>query len=136
MSAIVQTVDQRRAAHAYSCVQSVEPGESLYRSYVENLPSLIVMNGLGQAVATLRARANGRDSKAKNYKTIHEHLEGWLCRTFEGSPYFKAPSLIEAITSKGEGDYVRAHAEALAYLLWLKKFAQARIGRGKRVDDA
>ena len=61
-------LDQRRAADALACVQEVmakgdRDFRSLYRSYVERLASAIVMNGLGQALATELTEAGPGDSK-------------------------------------------------------------------------
>ena len=41
-------------------------------------------------------------------------------------------SLIDAIVKHGQAEYVHAQAESLAYLVWLKKFAQAFLKSGGR----
>ena len=126
------TLEQQRAAHALKNVRELEaaPFAKEYRSYVEGLPATIVMNGLGQACATLLAAANGNGDRERAYQLLHRHIEGWLCRT-DGGVYRTAP-LIDAIVKHGQAEYVHAQAEALAYLVWLKKFAQAFLPRGGR----
>lgn len=138
MSKGEQTLEQQRAAAALRKVRELrEAGAGRYgnyRSYVERLPAQIVMNGLGQAVATVRARASGDSAEARAYALLHGHMQGWLCRNQPLAPYRGAGDLIEAITTCDQDTYVRAHAEALAYLVWLKKFARAYLERGKDAD--
>jgi|GEM_PF-345502 len=125
------TLEQQRAAHALNAVRELAaaPFAKEYSSYVESLPATIVMNGLGQACATLLAAANGSGDRGHAYSALHGHLQSWVCRP--ASPgnaegvYPGADSLIDAIVQNGQSKYVHAQAEALAYLVWLKKFSQA-----------
>ncbi|MEW5980213.1 MAG: type III-B CRISPR module-associated protein Cmr5 [Acidobacteriota bacterium] len=125
MTAGPRTLQQKRAAHALSIVHEVSDDfASHYRSYVESLPATIVMNGLGQACATLMARSRDNSPRARAYDLLYKHLQDWLCRS-EAAVYPQAESLIDAIVKNDQEKYVHAQAEALAYLDWLKKFAQA-----------
>lgn len=130
MSSNKPTLEQQRAAHALKSVQDLEqsPFGKQYRSYAESLPATIVMNGLGQACATLLSAANGDGPRERAYQSLHQHLQAWLCR--KDGVYPGANSLIDAIVKHGQAEYVHAQAEALAYLVWLKKFAQAFLPRG------
>jgi CRISPR-associated protein Cmr5 len=38
---------------------------------------------------------------------------------------------MQAITEEDQRHYIRAQTEALAYLVWLKKFANAYLERGE-----
>ena len=128
------SLEQQRAAHALRKVRELEqplaPFAKNYRSYVESLPASIVTNGLGQACATLLSGSNGEGDRGNAYRELHAHLQDWLCR--QGGVYSQSSPLIDAITSNGQAEYVHAQAEALAYLVWLKKFAQAFLPRGGR----
>jgi CRISPR-associated protein Cmr5 len=122
MSAAARTLDQKRAAHALSQVRDVDGGlAASYRSYVESLAATIVTNGLGQACATLLARASGKHDA---HRLLYDDLQEWLCRS-EGGVYGGEKSLLDAVINGDQRQYVYAQAEALAYLDWLKKFAQA-----------
>ena len=134
MSSNKPTLEQQRAAHALKSVHDLEqaPFGKHYRSYAESRPATIVMNGLGQACATLLSAANGDGDREQAYKSLHHHLQAWLCRK-EGV-YPNANSLIDAIVKHGQAEYVHAQSEALAYLVWLKKFAQAFLPRGGNRD--
>lgn len=98
-----------------------------YASYVKSLPATILMNGLGQAAATLMA------STAGEHKLLYRHLQGWLCRNESAAPYPGAGDLLDAITVNSREAYIRAQAEALAWLAWLKKFAVAYLEKPKAV---
>ena len=127
-----QTLAQRRARRALSCIQEHEKaGKDIYKnyvSYVETLPATILMNGLGQACATLLAKADGKSEAP--HGLLYADLQSWLCGDDPAAPYPKAGDLMEAIIRHDQTTYLRAQAESLAYLVWLKKFANAYLERG------
>jgi CRISPR-associated protein Cmr5 len=140
-----QTLAQRRAAHALVCVKEhARKGKESYGnyvSYVEALPATIVMNGLGQACATLLSKAgpDKNDGKLVNRKDPHfllyADLQAWLCGGEPAAPYPHTldkgdDCLMQGICGGNQRKYVHAQAEALAYLIWLKKLASAFLERG------
>ncbi|ACV63730.1 CRISPR-associated protein, Cmr5 family [Desulfofarcimen acetoxidans DSM 771] len=124
-----KTLEQERAADALQKVKEVrqERKDLLieYSSYAKSLPATILANGLGQAAATLLAKA--KDNKKDAHYILYTHLREWLCSDREVVPYNKGEDLMEAITSNDRNAYIRAQAEALAWLQWLKKFAAAYL---------
>ncbi|MGO9113615.1 MAG: type III-B CRISPR module-associated protein Cmr5 [Thermoguttaceae bacterium] len=128
------TREQQRARHALDKVKKVAAREDKftkeYKRYAKSLAATIVVNGLGQACATLLAQAKG-DHDA--HRELYDHLEDWLCGD-HAAVYEKKP-LVEAIINGDQDQYVRAQFEALAYLTWLKKFAQAHPSKDKGGAD-
>lgn len=127
-----RTMEQARAANALGKVEEIERKydetfHEKYVSYVEALPATILMNGLGQAAATLLAAAKKKTDDA--HKVLFDHLEEWLCRDAPQAPYRAQAQagLMQAITGNDRAAYLRAQAEALAWLVWLKKFAVAYL---------
>ncbi|HHW39900.1 MAG TPA: type III-B CRISPR module-associated protein Cmr5 [Syntrophomonadaceae bacterium] len=125
---MMQTLEQKRAQHALNKVKQierdyVEEKQEMFVSYVENLPSMILTNGFGQAVAMLLAQARGDRSDA--HYLLYSCLEEWLCRDEPQAPYRAENDLMAAIVNCDRGTYLRAQAEALAWLEWMKKFAVA-----------
>jgi CRISPR-associated protein Cmr5 len=122
------TREQQRAMHALARIKEVAESKHAkdYKGYAESLPATIVANGLGQACATLLAQAKG---KPDAHRVLYDHLEDWLCGS-KAAVYDRKP-LIEAIINGNQDQYVRAQFEALAYLTWLKKFAQAQLSKEK-----
>lgn len=118
-----RSLDQQRAAHALDRIRDLErrgtPGN--YVSYVKALPAAILANGLGQALATELA------TQDKAHDKLAEQVTEWL-RQAPGSPYSHGGSpkdLLESIFRGDQRAYVWAHAEAIAYVGWLKKLAVA-----------
>ncbi|MER3403865.1 MAG: type III-B CRISPR module-associated protein Cmr5 [Chloroflexota bacterium] len=124
-----QSLEQQRAAQAASDIreakQRSDSGE--YRSLVEGLPAMIQANGLGQTCAYLLSRAEGNDKSVECL--LYGHLERWVQRQI---PQLQQGGLLAALTNADVGTYRRAQVEALAYLQWLKRFAQAELPRGER----
>jgi len=125
-------IDRKRAEHALQTINNLPDDVKKYTSYVKGLPATILQNGLGQAMATLLAASKGRDAMNNNevnsaHRLLYDHVQGWLCRddTDFPAPYSGSTELMNAITVGDEEAYIRAQAEALAYLNWLKKFAVA-----------
>lgn len=128
-----QTLDQRRAAHAWNAIATLKQcGENERKEYAgeaKKLPIRIMTSGLGQALAFLLAKAK---DKKPNLTLLHEHLTDWSLRE-RGLPGPIGRSLLESVI-KGNSDFLRqATDEVLAYLQWLNRFAEAE---GMRDDTA
>ena|SRR5208282_3432075 len=123
-----QTLSQRRARHALGRIHERKQTEpKTYGNYVSHsrsLPAAILMNGLGQACATLLA-------KSEDHRLLYNDLQSWLCGDDSSAPFRNRPNLMDAITQGDQPSYLRAQAEALSYLVWLKKFANAYLQHGK-----
>lgn len=136
MSSSTRTLDQERARHALKRIQSLEEKGAAYygnyRSYVDGLPANIVNSGIGQACATLLSQARGEP--ADPHRLLYNHVHEWLCRDDDAAPYRKKPDLIAAIIEGSQRDYVRAQAESIEYLSWLKKFARAYLDKKQGND--
>jgi CRISPR-associated protein Cmr5 len=120
-----KSLDLQRAEHALKAVEVLKK-KSIghhYVSYVKAMPANILQNGLGQGLATLLSAAKGKSEDA--HHLLYDQIQTWLCRQHEDAPYAGKPELMQSITNGSEDAYLHAHAEALAYLVWLKKFAVA-----------
>lgn len=126
-----KSLDLQRAAHALKAIEDLKENNNKlghYVSYVRALPANILQNGLGQALATLLAAAKGKHDDP--HHRLHDQVQAWLCREGDpDAPYAGKPHLLKAITEGSEQTYLHAHAEALAYLVWLKKFAVAFLDK-------
>lgn len=121
-----QSLDQRRAKHALKRIKTRQVDgtkQSDYLSYVKALPATILQNGLGQAMATLLAAAKGKENDP--HHRLYKDVQSWLCGRDQESPFPDKEDLLEAITQNDQQHYLKAQAEAQAYLVWLKKFAAA-----------
>lgn len=137
----VQTPEQRRAADALRAVQALDDDVKFrkrYRAYADRIGPSILTNGLGQALAAERAAA-GSDPKKPDERAhdrLYKNLQAWLCRNggiYE--PGAGGTDLLQAVVRHGEADYLRAQAEALAWLMWHKKFCRAYLPPSDPSDD-
>ena len=131
----MRTIEQQRAADALARVgelaRECATFKERYGSYVDRLGPAIVMNGLGQALATELAAAGPRPetNDQRAHHKLYESLQRWLCRT-EGGVYPSEDDLLMAITEHDEKLYLRAQVEALAWLEWHKKCCRASFPKG------
>lgn len=131
----MRTPEQHRAANALARLNELddrpEKFKKRYRAYVDRLGPTIVMNGLGQALATERAAAGPVPDKddERAHAELYASLDRWLCR--DGGVYPKGKDLLEALMAHDESQYLHAQAEALAWLEWHKKFCRASFPRGE-----
>lgn len=142
MSTVHTTLEQQRAAFALERVRELEQSgpESYghYVSYASALPATIIMNGLGQALATLLAKAGRKKLPRQDpHYLLYSHVVGWLAREDARNPVLPGPvdEFIDRLMQADQGVYVRAQAEAMAYLTWLKQFARAYLKEKEGQDD-
>lgn len=118
---MTRTIEQQRAAAALRAVQGVGSGTK-FTALANGMPTMIHVNGLGQALAFCKGKSDTQ------YEEMAMMLSGWLCD--EGKPFANTTpdEILMTITQCDMAVYMRAQAEAMAYLLWAKKFAKALLG--------
>lgn len=122
---LMENIEHERAKEAWSCVDYVnsEEGDKFkkeYRSVVMKTPIMIITNGLGQTLAFLKAK--GKNDKNKPEEKLYRDIENWLDRRVQ----WKAKGeLMEKIIVLPNNQFRFATAEALSFLSWLKRFADA-----------
>lgn len=125
----MQNLAQKRAKDALKKIEDlVDAGEHSYGNYVsfiKALPATIIMSGLGQALAMENAGSAKTGDVKKGHENLFHHMDDWLRVGWPSSPYGAHNNILNAIVENSETDYIRAQAEALEYLEWLKKFAVA-----------
>ena len=132
------SLDQQRARHAWNAVNGakfrLKPTEAdEFAREAKRLPVRIMTSGLGQSLAFLHAK----DGKPQG--RLVEELSGWIASRSPGNRNWGTDGrgLMQAIL-EGDSDFLRyATEEALMWLQWLTRFAEAEIGSGEnpRSDD-
>jgi len=119
-----QTLEQRRAAAAWEHVSKLEESHSKeYVSLVRGASATILSCGLGQTIAFYGSKAK----KGKEYNLLTTHLAQWLLGNREKPDKSKdGTDLLQEIINNDSDRYRELTSEALAYLVWLKRFAEAR----------
>lgn len=119
-----RSLEQQRAAAAWQCVQS-DKGKSWSRDYsqlAKSAPSMVQVNGLGQTLAFLRSKRKKGDYQ---HARLAADVSRWVSKQLLGN---EQDDLIPWITGQASSaEYRRATAEALAFLTWLRRFAEAEL---------
>ena len=131
-----RTLEQERAAFAWNCIQKIkdeifvgdQKKQENYSSLVRKAPADIQTNGLGQIIAFWRAKGSGKgkpDVETPDYQIL-QHVSGWL--NSKESMNLAKPDLVEWVSKEAKvADYRRATTETIAFLVWLKRFAEAEL---------
>lgn len=131
MMAVTDKLEQGRAEFAYQCAAkgSALDKKKEYKQYVKKLPMLIKTNGLGAAVAFFFSKKNDDQSKAGYaYKEIYEQLNEWLKKAETVNWMLNSDKpLVQSITELPSEQYRALTIEALAFLNWLRRFAEGMI---------
>lgn len=137
----LQTLEQKRAKVAWSYIdyvnndldheeiKDISKFKNEYCSTVMKLSSLILTNGLGQTLAFLKSK--GKGDKTKPQEKVYQHLQEWLISTEVISwGRITKVELIERIMLIDSNKYRLVTMEALSFLNWLKRFADAILKNG------
>ncbi|MEK8017095.1 MAG: type III-B CRISPR module-associated protein Cmr5 [Candidatus Parabeggiatoa sp.] len=126
----MQTMQQQRAKFALVRVKAAanapKTNQKEYKSYASALPFMIHANGLGQAAAFYRSKKKEEakaDGKEDTHFLLYKLLSDWL--TGENQPFQKHNDLLDGITQEPMSVYLAAQAEAMVFMDWVKKFANA-----------
>lgn len=121
-------LDRNRAMYAWENIQSVKstkfPGK--YGSLARKMPTLIQVNGLAQTLAYLKAKGKENDPKIRkeHFVQAFDHLSNWICNNRLNSG---TGDLLARVLVMDSQTYRYVTNEALAFLQWLKRFAEAEL---------
>jgi CRISPR-associated protein Cmr5 len=131
-----RSLEQKRAEVAWKCIEQVrgkdEELKKDYGSLARSAPADIQANGLGQTLAFWRAKGYER-GRPKNdaHAVLLAHVAGWLSHS-DVKILPEGKDAVEWIAQEASTEaYRRAMAEAIAFLIWLKRFAEAELPKGE-----
>jgi CRISPR type III-B/RAMP module-associated protein Cmr5 len=134
MSSRRQTLEQERAAAAWTDIESVK-GDSEQKKYgtlARKLPAMIQMNGLGTVLAFLLAK--GKNKENDGHMLIFNHLSKWILSRMKTSD---KPKDLMALVRNAEMDlYRQITTEAIEYGIWLKRYVEAKDWGSVEGDDS
>jgi len=118
-----QTLEQRRAAHAWDKAQKGVAAHSKdYVNDAKGLPALIMNSGLMQVMAFLHGK------KEKRYHTLAEHLRDWLHQVHNTPLDFEG--FMQHLLNAEPIEFQAITREAFAWLRWLRQMAPAVYKEG------
>jgi CRISPR-associated protein Cmr5 len=125
-------LEQGRAAFAYQCAEEAsknlgKPKE--YKAYVKKMPMLIKTNGLGASMAFAFAKgAKGGKVETKTpWGLLYTQIENWLKEDEKGLIDFEKGRIAKFLAETDSYTYRAVTVEILAFLSWLRRFAEALI---------
>lgn len=136
-----RTLEQERAKQAWLYISAVKTeNEPLaekkrfakeYKSLAQGASADIQLNGLGQSLAFWRAKGKG---EANEHTRLFDHISDWVKRQ---NNIAGTGNLLEWVVSAATTDeYRRATAETVAFLVWIKRFAEAELDQKKPTTEA
>lgn len=114
------TLEQKRAAHAWGFVQEAKNLQDKGKKFggeAKKLPMRIITAGLGQAMCFLKAKGETPE--------LEKALSQWILKERKIGDNRYGEDLLEAIRKSNAEFLHQATDEALAYLQWLRRFADA-----------
>jgi CRISPR-associated protein Cmr5 len=129
---IITKLEKGRAEFAYRCVEEAietfkedSKKQKEYKSYTRKIPTMILSNGLGQTLAFIKAKSEKGNAYDLIYKQLTEYMKS------DHTARIKMPQekneLIEWVISCNSSTYRYITQEILAFLNWLKRFAEGLI---------
>ena len=127
-----QTLDQQRAAFAWSAVNDVKKSVSDFKDFknlAKGAPAFIMGNGLMPALAFYASR-NKAPAEALN-----DAISAWLVQRYATEAAMKPlpkryAELMDRLLGTSSAFYMAATDETLAMLKWLRQFADATDSAG------
>jgi len=132
---IQQSLEQKRAAKAWEFVEKISKESDEVKKKYSNLARKasadIQTGGLAQTLAFWAAKsavADGKQKKAEHiaHEKLLEHVSTWV-KSPEGMNLSQDDFLEWLIGKATTSEYRRATAETLAFLVWVKRFAEAKL---------
>lgn len=121
------SLEQQRASGAWDCLSKVSKDrKEKYCQAAKGAMADIQINGLGQALAFWNAK--GQKTSEKHYELLMNDVSNWVLKQIKPS---ETRLLDWVINGANTNEYRRATSEAMAFLAWLKRFAEAELSKPK-----
>lgn len=108
-----RSVEQRRAAYAWKCVEKVDDD---YAKRAKAAPALVMSNGLMQTLAFFQSK--------KEFAPLLTDILGWL-KEQKIVPDDRFTAAIRQFHESNSEDYLFATQETLEILRWIRQLADA-----------
>lgn len=99
-----------------------------YKAYTRKIPMLIKTNGLGAALAFIKAK--GKDDSSTPYGLLYEQIGNWLQKSEITKGLMKAHpnmDLVKIVIQQDSYHYRILTIEVLALMGWMSRFAEGLI---------
>ena len=93
-------------------------------TFIVGTPTMILQNGLGQTMAFLLAKCDGKHQKTNKHFFTFNAIAGWshlINNNIQSDPM----AYFQAVSALNQSAYLTLQEEALMMLQWLKRYARA-----------
>ena len=129
---IITKLEKGRAEFAYRCVEKAieifkdnSKKQKEYKSYARKIPTMILSNGLGQTLAFIKAKSEKGNAYDLIYSQLTEYMKS--AHTVRIQMPKEKNDFVEWVISCDSSKYRYITKEILAFLNWLKRFAEGLI---------
>jgi CRISPR-associated protein Cmr5 len=133
----MRTLAQKRADYALNIYLSYAHEANFkhedFKSFAAGAPSVILQNGFGQAMAFWAAKENDNQLVFSKYRILFKMVQDWLSlkeddiqNDFLPATHSKS-SFFQALVKLNQNQYLTAQKETLAFLEWVKRFANSNL---------
>lgn len=118
---IQRTMEQERAEGAWKRVKGVlkEKWKENYLPLAQSAPADIQTNGLAQTLAFWKAK------KEPHHLALYNHVSEWIMEQLNQTGHDLLAWITDSNTTSDH--YRQATVEAMAFLVWIKRFAEAEL---------
>jgi len=120
----INKLEQGRAKFAYDCASKAGHTNKEYRSYVKKFPMMVKSSGLGAAMAFAFSKKKNGNAWDLLYNDIGRYLKQNKSFLLGESPDMELSDLVISLDSQ---QYRLLTIEILAFLTWLRRFAEGLI---------
>lgn len=120
----INNLEQGRAKFAFECAQRAGITNKDYRSYAKKFPMMIKSSGLGAAMAFAFSKKTNTNAWGLLYNDIGNYLRQNKSFLLGEDPNRELSDLVISLDSQ---QYRLLTIEILAFLTWLRRFAEGLI---------
>jgi len=137
----MKNLAQKRAKHALDKVNEIidkhaNLNNKNFKSFAAGAPTIILQNGLGQALAFWASKM--KPDKLNNEKYILNVIKSWFASSENPLKFIESTtdekSFITSLLDKDQTKYLEIQKETLAMLEWFKRYANAFLSEEKKKE--
>lgn len=129
----IKGLEEARARFAYEKAKAIaaKGGKKAkeYKSYAKKLPMMIKTNGLGASLSFALSKSKNKEGQKTPWGNLYDDLNSWLKEPHKIWLLGDNPTLdlSEAAINLESQEYRALTIEVLAFLNWLRRFAEGLI---------
>ncbi|MFN4254819.1 MAG: type III-B CRISPR module-associated protein Cmr5 [Saprospiraceae bacterium] len=135
----IKKLEEGRAKFAFDKATAAAANQSKkkdYKQYAKKMPMMIKSNGLGASIAFAFSKSKDKEGRITAWGLLYNDIDGWL-RTDKKAllgNIGQNAQLADVIISLNSAEYRAVAVEVLAFLNWLRRFAEGLI-EGEAEDN-